>query len=76
MRFRGRAVTLLSDEEQVAGLDDPRPARTSGPLRPLKQPEADSEREAVRDTELIELVVAGDLEDLAVLGIGRMGNAA
>ncbi|CAI7664941.1 unnamed protein product [Penicillium discolor] len=76
VRLRGRAVTLLSDEEQVAGIDGPRPARTTGPLCPLEQPEADPEREAVRDAELAELVVAGDLEDLAVLGIGRMGGAA
>jgi hypothetical protein len=75
VRLGGGPVTLLPEEERSVEVDG-LSARGSRALRPLEQPEADPEGEAIREPQPAEFVVTGDREDLAVLDIGRVGGAA
>ncbi len=69
-------MTLLTEQEHVCRIDAQAATRTSGALRPLEEPEADPEGETIGERQAAQFVGAGDLEDLAVLGIGRVDVAA
>ena len=45
-------------------------------LSPLEQPEADPERETICQRQAPQLIGCGDVKDLLVLGIRRVGDAA
>lgn len=69
-------MTLLTEQKHVCRIDVQAAARTPGALRPLEEPEADPEGETICERQATQLVGAGDLEDLAVLDIGRVDVAA
>jgi hypothetical protein len=69
-------VPLFAEQKQVCRIDVQAAAVPLRTLRPLEQPEAEPEGETVCEREAAQFVGAGDLEDLAVLDIGRVGGAA
>lgn len=69
-------MTLLTEQKHVCRIDVQAAARTPGALRPLEEPEADPEGETICERQATQLVGVGDLEDLAVLDIGRVDVAA
>ena len=58
---------------RLEGGDAVRRART---LSPLEQPEADPERETICQRQAPQLIRCGDVKDLLVLDIRRVGDAA
>jgi hypothetical protein len=69
-------VSLLSEQEDLCRSDVQAAAVSLRTLSPLEQPEADSQGEAICEREATQFVRERDLEDLAVLDIGRVGDAA
>ena len=70
----GRAITSIETQRiRFGGGDTTYRARA---LCPLEQPEADPERETICQRETPQLIGCGDVEDLLVLGIRRVGDAA
>jgi hypothetical protein len=69
-------MTLLAEQEYVCRIDAQAAAWLPRALRPLEEPETDSEGETICDRQATQFVGAGNLEDLAVLDIGRVDVAA
>ncbi|MFF1541398.1 hypothetical protein ACFVWL_15060 [Microbacterium sp. NPDC058269] len=69
-------MTLLAEQEYVCRIDAQAAAWLPRALRPLEEPETDPEGETIRDRQATQFVGAGDMEDLAVLDIGRVDVAA
>lgn len=70
-----RIARVLQTIAEQQRFDGPSCGSSAWALSPLQQPEPEAERETVREGEFAQLVGVGELEDLAVPGIGRTGGA-